>query len=141
MKAIRCLLIRAEGPWFSAGGDISSFRETSNLPVDMAGSTNDFHIGISKLLRMRADQPIMRRNGKLIAAGLRGGTTPDDVAAVVLEAMTSSDGRLQWPAGADARAIYAASRSAPLDEWAALGGDVSDDEYNAWFQRHVGITL
>lgn len=86
-------------------------------------------------------QSIMRRNGKLIAAGLREGTTPLDVAEVILEAMTSHSNQLQWPAGADARTIASHRNSVSLGEWAALGGEVSDDVYNAWFRDHMGITL
>lgn len=86
-------------------------------------------------------QPIMRLNGKLIAAGLRDGTTPLDVAEVILAAMTSESEQLQWPAGADARAIAAHRNSVSLDLWASLGGDVTDEEYNAWFRDHMGITL
>jgi hypothetical protein len=54
VRAIRCLLITAEGPWFSAGGDIGFVSETTDLVVDMAGSTDAFHVAISKVLRMRA---------------------------------------------------------------------------------------
>jgi NAD(P)-dependent dehydrogenase (short-subunit alcohol dehydrogenase family) len=84
---------------------------------------------------------IMRRNGKLIAAGFREMTTPDDVAAVIVQAMTSTSDQVQWPAGADAVAIAEARSIAPLGEWVALGGDVADADYNAWFNRHLNIAL
>lgn len=69
MQEVRCLLITAEGPWFSAGGDISFFSETNNLLMDMAGSTNDFHVGISKLLRMRAPV-VIGVQGPAVGAGV-----------------------------------------------------------------------
>jgi len=69
VRAIPCLLITAEGPWFSAGGDISFFSATSNLAVDMAGSTNDFHVAISKVLRMRAPV-VIAVQGPAMGAGV-----------------------------------------------------------------------
>src|SRR5256885_1522885 len=51
-------------------------------------------------------QPIMRRNGKLFAAGFRDPVQPEGVAQVILEAITSSEYRLRWPVGKDAIGFY-----------------------------------
>jgi len=85
--------------------------------------------------------PIMKRNGRLISAGFRAGTTPDDVAAVVLDAMTDPTYRLRWPAGPDAEAIVGHLGDVSLDEFVALGDDVADDDYEAWFRTNLGIEL
>jgi hypothetical protein len=54
---------------------------------------------------------------------------------VVLDAMTNATYRLRWPAGPDAEAIAAHLGDVSLDELVALGDDVSDDDYDAWFPR------
>jgi NAD(P)-dependent dehydrogenase (short-subunit alcohol dehydrogenase family) len=84
---------------------------------------------------------LMRRNGKLIAAGFRCGATPHDVAAAVYDALVNAEHRVQRPVGADANAIYERRATVSLEEFAALGDDVSDDEYRAWFATNFGIEL
>jgi NAD(P)-dependent dehydrogenase (short-subunit alcohol dehydrogenase family) len=84
---------------------------------------------------------VMRRNGKLIAAGFRAGATPQDVADAVLAALDPSDRRVQHPVGDDAVAIFDRRCEVSLDEFVELGADASDDEYRAWFAVNFGIEL
>jgi NAD(P)-dependent dehydrogenase (short-subunit alcohol dehydrogenase family) len=84
---------------------------------------------------------IMRRNGKMFAAGFRSAAQPELVAETILEAIETDNYRLRWPVGEDAHGIRA-GRSAMSDEqWIAMGGDLSDDEYNSLYQHHFGIEL
>jgi NAD(P)-dependent dehydrogenase (short-subunit alcohol dehydrogenase family) len=83
---------------------------------------------------------VMRRNGKLVAAGFRAGATPDDVAAAVLDALVDPD-RHQRPVGADAEAIFHRRAQVSLDDFIALGADVSDEDYRTWFSTNFAIDL
>lgn len=86
-------------------------------------------------------QPLMRRNGKLFAAGFRDPAQPEDVARTILEAITTDAYRLRWPVGKDALGI-AAGRPAMSDEdCVALGDDLTDEEYNRRFREAFGIQL
>ncbi len=86
-------------------------------------------------------QPIMRRNGKMFAAGFKRAAQPQQVADVILEAITTPEYRLRWPVGEDAVG-FAAGRPKISDEaWVALGEDLSDDEYNGRFFEYFGIRL
>jgi NAD(P)-dependent dehydrogenase (short-subunit alcohol dehydrogenase family) len=86
-------------------------------------------------------QPIMRRNGKVFAAGFLDPTQPEEVAETILEAITTDEYRLRWPVGKDAVAI-AAGRPLLSDEQAiALGDDLSDDVYNRRFLDYFGVKL
>ncbi len=84
---------------------------------------------------------VMRRNGKLIAAGFRAGATPTDVADTVLAALDPKGSRAQHPVGDDALAIFNRRSNVSLDEFVALGNNLSDEEYSAWFAVNFGITL
>jgi NAD(P)-dependent dehydrogenase (short-subunit alcohol dehydrogenase family) len=84
---------------------------------------------------------IMRRNGKLYAAGFRRAVQPQQVAETILQAITSPEYKLRWPVGDDAVG-YAAGRPKVSDEdYVALGGDLDDAEYNARYRRYFGIEL
>jgi NAD(P)-dependent dehydrogenase (short-subunit alcohol dehydrogenase family) len=86
-------------------------------------------------------QPIMRRNGKLFAAGFRDPAPPEDVAQTILAAITSGEYRLRWLVGKDAVGL-AEGRGRMSDEaWVAMGDDVPDEEYNRRFLEHFGIRL
>ncbi len=86
-------------------------------------------------------QPIMRRNGKLFAAGFRDPGRPDEVAEAILAAITSDDYRLRWPVGKDAIG-FSRGRPAISDEaWVTMGDDLSDEEYNRRFFEYFGIRL
>ena len=84
---------------------------------------------------------IMRRNGKLFAAGFRNPGQPDTVAATILEAITTDRPRLRYPVGGDAEGIATGRPRISDEEWVAMGGELSDEEYNARFKRYFGIEL
>jgi len=84
---------------------------------------------------------IMRRNGKLFAAGFRNPGQPETVAAAILEAITTDRPRLRYPVGVDAEGIAAWRARISDEEWVAMGGEVSDEEHNARFKRYFGIEL
>jgi NAD(P)-dependent dehydrogenase (short-subunit alcohol dehydrogenase family) len=84
---------------------------------------------------------VMRRNGKIFAAGFRRAVQPQLVAETILEAITSPEYKLRWPVGDDALA-FATGRSKLADEdYVALGDDLDDAEYNARYRRYFGIEL
>ena len=83
----------------------------------------------------------MRRNGKLFAAGFRNPGKPETVAAAILEAITTPCPRLRYPVGADAEGLAAGRARISDEEWVAMGGELSDEEYNARFKRFFGIAL
>jgi NAD(P)-dependent dehydrogenase (short-subunit alcohol dehydrogenase family) len=80
---------------------------------------------------------IMRRNGKLFAAGFRNPGQPETVAA----AITTDRPRLRYPVGRDAEGLAAGRARITDEEWVAMGGELSDEEYNARFERYFGIRL
>jgi NAD(P)-dependent dehydrogenase (short-subunit alcohol dehydrogenase family) len=86
-------------------------------------------------------QPIMRRNGKLFAAGFKDPAQPEEVAEAILGAVRSDDYRLRVPVGKDAVGL-ARGRPAIDDEtWVAMGDDLPDQEYNDRFFKYFGIRL
>jgi NAD(P)-dependent dehydrogenase (short-subunit alcohol dehydrogenase family) len=86
-------------------------------------------------------QPIMRRNGKMFAAGFREPASPDEVAATILTAITTPDYRLRWPIGQDAIGLRAGRPKISDETWIAMGDDLSDEEYNRRFFDYFGIRL
>ena len=84
---------------------------------------------------------IMRRNGKLFAAGFRNPGRPETVAEVIFEAVTTTRPRLRYPVGVDAEGLAAGRARISDEEWVAMGGELSDAEYNARFKQHFGIEL
>jgi NAD(P)-dependent dehydrogenase (short-subunit alcohol dehydrogenase family) len=86
-------------------------------------------------------QPIMRRNGKVFAAGFRAAAQPQQVAETILEAITTPDYRLRWPVGADAVGFAAGRPTISDEEWVSMGDDLSDEEYNRRFFEYFGIRL
>ncbi|MBL4679105.1 MAG: SDR family oxidoreductase [Pseudomonadales bacterium] len=86
-------------------------------------------------------QPIMRRNGKVFAAGFKRAVSPDLVAETILEAVTTDDYRLRWPVGPDAEGLMAARNQIPAEEWVKMGDDLSDSEYNEKYESFFGISL
>ncbi len=86
-------------------------------------------------------QPLMRRNGKMFAAGFRDPAQPSEVADTILEAITTPNYRLRWPVGKDAHGMAAGRRRIRDEDWVAMGADLSDQEYNDWFLAHFGIKL
>lgn len=86
-------------------------------------------------------QPIMRRNGKVFAAGFKRAVLPEVVAETILEAVTTDDYRLRWPVGPDAEGMMAARLQLPTEEWVRMGADLSDAEYNSKFEKYFGVVL
>ncbi|MEX2205668.1 MAG: SDR family oxidoreductase [Myxococcota bacterium] len=86
-------------------------------------------------------QPLMRRNGKMYAAGFRAAAQPQQVAETILEAITTPDYRLRWPVGADAVGMAAGRPKISDEEWVSMGEDLSDEEYNRRFFEYFGIRL
>ena len=84
---------------------------------------------------------IMRRNGKFFAAGFRNPGRPETVAAVILEAIITDRPRLRYPVGVDAEGMAAGRPRMSDEEWVAMGGELSDEEYNGRIKRYFGIQL
>jgi NAD(P)-dependent dehydrogenase (short-subunit alcohol dehydrogenase family) len=86
-------------------------------------------------------QPIMRRNGKFYMAGFQRGTSPEAVAKIVLESITSETYKLRWPAGPDAVSFSERRPNISDEDCVALNADLSDEEYNQRFLDYFGIEL
>jgi NAD(P)-dependent dehydrogenase (short-subunit alcohol dehydrogenase family) len=86
-------------------------------------------------------QSIMRRNGKLFAAGFRAAAQPELVAAAILESIRTPDYRLRWPVGDDAVGFVHGRPKISDEDWVAMGDDLSDEEYNRRFHEYFGIRL
>lgn len=86
-------------------------------------------------------QPIMRRNGKVFAAGFKRAVGPDLVAEAILESIQTEDYRLRWPVGPDAEGFMSARNTVATEDWIAMGDDLSDEEYNERFKSHFGFSL
>jgi NAD(P)-dependent dehydrogenase (short-subunit alcohol dehydrogenase family) len=84
---------------------------------------------------------IMRRNGKQFAAGFRNPGQPETVAAAILQAITIDRPRLRYLVGGDAEGIAAGRQRISDEDWVAMGGELSDEEYNGRFKRYFGIEL
>jgi len=86
-------------------------------------------------------QSIMRRNGKMFAAGFRDPASSDEVAATILTAITTPDYRLRWQVGKDARGFVQGRPKLSDEDWVAMGDELPDDEYNRRFFEYFGIRL
>ncbi|XOV90308.1 MAG: SDR family oxidoreductase [Pseudomonadota bacterium] len=86
-------------------------------------------------------QPIMRRNGKLFAAGFAAAVAPEAVAQTIFEAVESPNYRLRWPVGEDARGVIQGRPAISDEDWISMGADLTDDEYNERFYQYFGIRL
>jgi NAD(P)-dependent dehydrogenase (short-subunit alcohol dehydrogenase family) len=86
-------------------------------------------------------QPIMRRNGKVFAAGFKRAVPPERVAEVILKAIETDEYQLRWPVGPDAEGFMAARHRVPDEAWVGMGDDLSDEEYNAKFSEYFGVDL
>ena len=86
-------------------------------------------------------QQVMRRNGKVFAAGFRAGAQPEKVAAVILESITTPRYRLRWPVGDDAEGFMRGRPKISDEDWVAMGDDLPDEEYNRRFFDYFGIRL
>ncbi len=86
-------------------------------------------------------QPLMRRNGKIFAAGFKRAVPPEVVAEAIYTAASTPDYRLRWPVGPDAEGFMAARNKVSTEAWIEMGADLSDEEYNARFLDYFGISL
>ncbi len=86
-------------------------------------------------------QPIMRRNGKVFAAGFQRSVPPDLVAEAILDSIRTENYKLRWPVGPDAEGFMAARHTVAAEDWIAMGADLSDEEYNEKFKAYFGIAL
>jgi NAD(P)-dependent dehydrogenase (short-subunit alcohol dehydrogenase family) len=86
-------------------------------------------------------QPLMRRNGKLYAAGFRVAVQPQQVAETILEAITTPNYKLRWPVGDDAVGLCAGRPRISDEEFVAMGDDLTDEDYNRRYFEYFGIRL
>ena len=85
-------------------------------------------------------QHIMRRNGKMYAAGFRNPGRPEMVADAILAAVAAESPRFRHPVGDDAEGMSAGRARIADEEWVAMGA-LPDAEYVARFKRYFGIDL
>ncbi len=86
-------------------------------------------------------QPLMRRNGKVFAAGFKRAVPATTVADAIAESISTDTYKLRWPVGPDAEGFMTARNNVPDEAWVALGADLTDDEYNEKFLEYFGIQL
>ena len=84
---------------------------------------------------------LMRRNGKLYKALLQKPSQPEDVALAILEAVRSEAPPLRVVVGEDARQLIEGRRRISDEDWIALGGRLSDEEFARRFKAYFGIEL
>jgi len=86
-------------------------------------------------------QPIMRRNGKVFAAGFKDPAQPEEVAATIHDAITCERYRLRWPVGKDAVGMARGRPRIADEDFVAMGGDLDDADYNGRFLKYFGVEL
>ncbi len=84
---------------------------------------------------------VMRRNSKFFTSGQRLGTPAESVTEAVIESIETEDYRLRWPVGQDAQGVNEGRATHPADEWVAMGGDLTDEHFNARYHALFGIEL
>lgn len=77
----------------------------------------------------RRDAPQQQAHRRRVPSGRHA----HDIADTILDARVYPEHRVQRPVGADAEAIFHRRGVVSLDEFVALGDDVTDDESRAWF--------
>lgn len=84
---------------------------------------------------------VMRRNAKMYVA-LRKQASPSELAAkTIFQVATSQNAPLRTLVGDDAERMSAGRRNTSDEEWVALGGEMSDEEYATRFKAATGIDL
>ena len=84
---------------------------------------------------------LMKRNGRLYVAGRKTPTTPEAAAAVLLEAATAPEPKFRYVVGADAEKLLGGRATLTDEEFIALAGTPSNEEYYVTFKRIFGIEL
>ena len=84
---------------------------------------------------------MIRRHTKLCQAGLADPGLPEDVARLIVEVAQSERPPLRVIAGEDARQLIEGRQKMSDEDWVALGGELSDDEYARRFEAFFGIAL
>lgn len=75
---VRAILVTAEGPNFSFGGDISMFlKSLDTLPQQIRSWTADLHVGIARMQRL--DAPIIAAVQGICAGGMAGTIAGADI--------------------------------------------------------------
>ena len=86
-------------------------------------------------------QPIMRRNGKLYAAGFLAPAVPQQVADAVLTAITQPTYQFRWPVGKGADGICNGRPKITAEQWIEMGDNITDTEYNERFKEYFDVQL
>ena len=81
---------------------------------------------------------LQERTVELLFANARHGTTSEDAAAVILDAITTESPRLRWPVGPDADQLLARAAATSDDERVAVHAIDDDREYWAEMRRLYG---
>jgi NAD(P)-dependent dehydrogenase (short-subunit alcohol dehydrogenase family) len=84
---------------------------------------------------------LLRRTGKFYKLGLENPGLPEDVARLVVDAVKSDRPPLRVIAGEDARRLIEGRRNMSDEDWVALGGNLSDEEYARRFREFFGFEL
>ncbi len=84
---------------------------------------------------------IMRRNGKFYAAGFKRDIPSTIVAETIHHAITTDDPKLRYLVAPDAIGFAGGRAKISDEEWVAMGGDLSDEDYNGRFEKYFGIEL
>jgi NAD(P)-dependent dehydrogenase (short-subunit alcohol dehydrogenase family) len=84
---------------------------------------------------------VMRRNGKMYAAGMRTGQLPDMVARSICDAVECKTNQLRFVVGADAQSFIAGRDAISDEDWVAMGEDLTDERYNELFEARFGMKL
>lgn len=82
-----------------------------------------------------------RRLFQFYAAGIPDATPPEEVAAAIHEAVTTTSPVLRWPVSWGGKEIVAGRAAMSDEEWVALGAIVDDAEYYHRFSEAFGIDI
>lgn len=84
---------------------------------------------------------MLRRTGKLYKLELQNPGMPEEVASLIVETLKSDPPPLRVIAGEDARQLIEGRQNMSDEDWVALGGNLSDEEYARRFKKFFGFDL